>query len=203
MADTGFLNPTATGIIDNDFTTPTNAYSSNDEWASSQVEGKKQDYYNFSFDIPEGSTINGIESREEGHGSVAYTSIGVQCWNESSSTWSSDPNDEWFFGTTDSVHESGSSSSLWGKTWQSSDFSNDNFKFRIESFPGIGTVYVDHIQVKIYYSINHTKILTETLSVSESFKKEVSLSKSENVSFLDQLISYIPTIIRHILHIGP
>lgn len=62
-ADTGFLAPTAadsTGSLD-DWSDRTNAFVSDNAYATETSEGGDQRYTNFGFSVPSGATINGIE----------------------------------------------------------------------------------------------------------------------------------------------
>jgi len=63
-SDTELKSPTATGEDYNEWANPTNAYSSDDTYATAQ-SGEDQDYYNFDFDIPDSSIIEGIEVQVE------------------------------------------------------------------------------------------------------------------------------------------
>ena len=54
MADTGWKNPSAEGLVDSEWGSPTNAYTSDDSRANPDDSRwqDEQDYYNFSFGIP-------------------------------------------------------------------------------------------------------------------------------------------------------
>ena len=60
-ADTGFENPSATGDDYSQWSNPANAYFSDNVRATESSNGRQQDWYNFSFSIPVGATIDGIE----------------------------------------------------------------------------------------------------------------------------------------------
>ncbi len=98
-ADTGLQSPTATGEDYNQWVTningypPSNAYTSNNQYAEENRNDQQQDWYNFGFSIPGGSNIDGIEVRVEAQdnycndaegaivelswdGGVSYTSTG-------------------------------------------------------------------------------------------------------------------------------
>ena len=64
-ADTGLLSPTSTGEDFTAWSFGSRAYSSNDAYATSDTSLQRQDYYNFTFNIPANATIDGIEVQEE------------------------------------------------------------------------------------------------------------------------------------------
>ena len=158
--DEFWKSPTATGIMHNEWTTPGNAYSSDDQRTTAQGQWLEQDYYNFDFVIPANAIINGIEVKVEGHGDntgLEENRLIVDTWSASSDGWGVKNNGAggwWFLGSsgTDAIATGGGSTDLWGQTWQASDFSNDNFKLRIQTFSNPDSLFVDHIQVRVYYT---------------------------------------------------
>ncbi|MFA5154463.1 MAG: hypothetical protein WC554_18110, partial [Clostridia bacterium] len=154
MADTGWKSPTATGAVYNDFTNPTYAYSSNDQYATRLMANGstfRQSYSGFGFGVPAGATINGIEVSIEGHGSVQIA-LPHYIHNESAS------NNRLKYFThlvSDSAVVEGGASDLWSGTWVADDFSDESFYMYLTTDPdgtdGI-TISIDHIQVKVYYT---------------------------------------------------
>src|SRR3989344_6729137 len=71
-ADTGFLSPTAAGGSHNQWATPSNAFISDDAYATETSEGEDQSYENFGFSVPVGSLIHGIEMNVEAKSSDAF-----------------------------------------------------------------------------------------------------------------------------------
>ena len=80
--DTGWKSPTGTGDNYNQWTNPTNAYSSDDNYATAAIAGasKCQDYTNFNFDIPAGATIDGVEISLEWYRDGTGTTSGRVLW---------------------------------------------------------------------------------------------------------------------------
>src|SRR3989338_8952984 len=58
--DTGLKSPTATASP-NSWTNPSDAFSSNNTYASESTNNDSQGYRDFGFSVPGGATINGIE----------------------------------------------------------------------------------------------------------------------------------------------
>ena len=58
-------SPSATGDDYTDFSTPANAYTSNNQYAREAINNQDQDWFNFAFGIPAGAVIDGIEVRIE------------------------------------------------------------------------------------------------------------------------------------------
>ncbi len=170
MADTGWKSPTATGAVYNDFTNPTYAYSSNDQYATRlMADGStfRQSYSGFAFGVPAGATINGIEVSIEGHGSVQ---IALMHYVHSASA----AGDGGYYFThliSDSAVVEGSSSYLWSRTWIASDFSDENFYMYLTTddsgTDGI-TISIDHIQVKVYYT--EATISNVKINIGDTFK---------------------------------
>ena len=163
-ADTGYKSPTATGEDYNQWTLPTNAYSSNNNYASETTAGQEQDYYNFGFSIPSGATIDGVEVSLEGqcsgemiingdrvdvkvdlsdNGGTSYGTKKIKSF----SNFGSD--------VTQTLGGPTSGNTYWGLTLTDTDFSNVNFRVRIEMdrvTGGATGIFLDHIQVKVYYT---------------------------------------------------
>ena len=65
--DTDWHVPTATGAGVNDWTTPANAYASDDAYASEATQDEEQDYHTFVLAVPACDGIEGIELSLEHH----------------------------------------------------------------------------------------------------------------------------------------
>jgi hypothetical protein len=61
------------------FTNPSNAFASDDAYATVNVTGRQQVYANFGFDIPAGSTIKGITVAVEAN--TNYPELGTRNFN--------------------------------------------------------------------------------------------------------------------------
>lgn len=163
-ADTGFKSPTATGEDFNQWTDPTNAFSSNDVYATEVTVTEEQDYYNFTFGVPAGATIDGVEITVEGFcdGTVILNGdrcgIKIDISDDGGTSYGTKINS--LFGIdageiTATYGGATSGDAFWGLTLTDGDFSNTNFRARIEldTLTGGATTFdLDHLQVKVYYT---------------------------------------------------
>jgi len=171
MSDTGLKFPTATGDDHNQWSNPANAYANNGSAASESTVNQKQDWYNFSFGVPAGATIDGIEVKVEArdiycdpngadvelswNGGASYTSSG-KGFDGNCESWS--------------VETLGGATDTWGRSWSDSDFSDANFRIRLSmtGYTGDG-IDVDYIQVKVHYTpapvqTKYSGLVTDTLN---------------------------------------
>jgi hypothetical protein len=156
-------SPSATGDQFNEWVNPENAYSSDNQYADcglTEPQHAYQDYYNFDFGIPPNVIIQGIEVRCEGH----TTDTGQMWWilrlsGDGGSTWSAYRDSPDVNLNTDTTVYIGGSSDLWGESWTPSSFSNANFRLWIcplsLPWPPADAHHLDHIQVKVYYTVNN------------------------------------------------
>lgn len=172
MSDTGWKSP-GTVVDDSSigvdtWSNPANAISSDNTYATcSVVANYMLSHYlkatNFGFSVPTEATINGILVEfevKESLGSDKVSSNGVRIVKGgtigSVNKWDGI---EW--STTDTYKSYGSSSDLWGETWTPSDINSSNFGvvLQVSSNSGGGDAYVDHIQIKVYYTDNSTPVV--------------------------------------------
>ena len=179
MADTGWKSP---GTVVNDSSVGTVAWSNPDNVKTSDNSyaqvgesiNSLSTYYlkttNFGFNIPIGSTINGILIEVEKRAPEADDSSWVI--DNSIKIVKSDGS----FGTTnkadsltrwensDSYVSYGSDSDLWNESWTVSDINNSNFGVVISASLTVDhsvTAQIDHIQMKVYYTENTTPVVGE------------------------------------------
>jgi len=188
-ADTGLNSPTATGGAFNDWTNPTNAYSSNNVYAVANPPVKsnvKQSYENFSFGIPAGATINGMEASLEWYKTSSASSNGLYfyCTSDATDYWKSVSPP-----ATEGIVVTGASDDLWSSTPIDTDFSDANFHitvYIVSSQYVAACVYLDHIQVKVYY--------TEAASGPANLKSYNGLAKASIKSINGLAIASIKSI---------
>jgi len=183
MADTGWKSPQATGGVYNDFTTPANAYTSNNQYASRLMADGftyRQSYSNFDFGIPAGATINGIEVKIEG-----YSSTQIVLWHFIHSTsGGQDGSDTITHHTSEDTQIIGGPTDLWSCSWVSSDFSDGNFYmyFMTDSDGTDGiSLYIDQVQVKVYY----TEGTNQKINIGDSWKDIESMKINIGDSWKD------------------
>lgn len=187
--DTGFKSPTAEGGNHNQWSSGSNAYASDNQYATagSSDEDDDQSYENFNLGIPGGSVINGIEIRIEARSSDSNgCQAEVRMWNDSSNGHSSRRAQG--VDGSDDTYILGSPSDLWGESWTSLDFSNGNFHAEIQYDDSgnrtcNGTFYLDLFQVKVYYS-------TPTPSPSPTPAPSVPAPQVESPGLPPECIAY-------------
>ena len=142
------------------WSTVNNAKVSDDVYATATVSGIS--HYlkatNFGFSIPTGATINGIlvEIERKHASDVIYTIDSIVKIVKADGTFGTtnkaDTATHWT--TTDTYKSYGSSSDLWGETWDSTKINDVDFGvgLSIEGFVGTGVSYVDHIRITVYYT---------------------------------------------------
>lgn len=160
-ADTGSLSPTTTGSPSNQWSTPTNAFSSNNAYAVETTDLQKQDYATFGFSIPAGATINGIvvhvEARVRTPGAPLpeqwQSEVNVDLsWN-AGTTYTATKNNIWDSGMGEATQFYGGGADTWGRTWSVDDFSDANFRARVTMIKDDGGgIDMDHIRVTVYYT---------------------------------------------------
>jgi hypothetical protein len=134
---TGWRSPAANSVYKTGFTNPANAYSDSSGYASrdNNANGVAHVYYNYGFAIPANAVIQGIQVRLDWwlDSTAGTNSVRVYLSWDGGANWTafksaatertSDGN------PTDIV---GGASDTWGRTWAPSDFSNANFRVRLE-----------------------------------------------------------------------
>ncbi len=161
---TNWQSPTTTGEVNNNFTNPANAYASDNSMADSGLTiGNKQDYGDFSLNVPSGATIIGIQVKIEGNQPDAnWITGGVRLSWDNGTTWTAQKSlAHNFWGSADKFVVFGHARSLWGRTWTQSELSNANFRIQLEllaQYTGTREWLVDHIQVRVFYSLPATLI---------------------------------------------
>jgi hypothetical protein len=174
LSNTGWVSP---GTVVNDsavgldaWSNPSNASSEDGTYASLSAMSStfSYSYYlkatNFSFNIPTGSTINGIEAQIKRYDDYQYTyddDVKIVLSNGSIGSEDKAKTDAW--GGTLAYFTYGGSSDLWSETWSVSDINDVDFglafyvRYNDDSNGSIGNnVYVDHIQIKVYYTESST-----------------------------------------------
>ena len=149
--DTGWKSPTSSGATFNQWTNGGNAFANDGQYAEATEGNKYQSYEVFNFGIPVRAVIRGIEVRCDAKASPETADLLIAIIRTSGDdagakeeTWE----------TEEQYHALGSSTDLWGKTpWLVTDFSNDNFSIWLITNDSERSYYLDHIQIKVYYTI--------------------------------------------------
>ena len=150
--DSNFKKPTTLGSV-SQWTNPTNAYLENNMYATAATTGLMQDYRTFNFNVPEESTISGIEVRLAARAQSAGGSIGVELsWNDGETTTASG-NQTTPLTTSSTLYLLGGGSATWGRSWNPGDFSNGTFTLRLTSDLSNNTIELDAVDVRVYHAV--------------------------------------------------
>ena len=153
--DGGWSAPSASAN-NNGVGNPNNVFSSNDTYADIASTNDLVNYRNFGLAIPNGATIDGIEVAIEGYSTGTRNADVALSWNNGTSITA--PFKTTTMPTTTAASEAtailGGAADTWGRTWSSADFANGSFAVRVEGTSGGGsTLYIDQLQVKVYYQL--------------------------------------------------
>jgi hypothetical protein len=172
VTSTGFLAPSADGpetvkAGDNNGyeVSPDNAYiadglvatdansGNNPDTSCTNPQKDKHRYYNYNFNIPTMTALNGIEVRLTGSAATTASSpkICIQLsWNRGD-TWTAPQSIP--LTTTNATYILGSPTDTWGRTWTLGDFTNTNFRVRVIDVASStsNTFSLDAIAVNITY----------------------------------------------------
>jgi hypothetical protein len=185
-ADSGWKAPSLSIPSDGTgFTNPDNAFSSDDVYATVDVDGQQQQYTNFGLSIPDGATINGIRVRVEAHHSTGHglrRFVVDLSWN-GGTNWTSTTLKTGQFGTSDTTRTVGSTTQTWGRTWSADDFTDANFRVRLTTDLGSGTLSVDYVVVRVYYTATHTINASADTGGSISPSGAVTVTHGANQTF--------------------
>lgn len=147
VQNTGWKNPTNTGNYKNEWTSPINAFLSDDNYATSFVGGKNQDYSGFNFNIPTQAKINGIEIKVEGHGlSKEFPKIFVALGKPM--IISGITKNDYFPSDSDGTLVFGGPNDNWKRNWTATEINN----LGVWIYDSGYNLWVDNIQAKVYYS---------------------------------------------------
>jgi uncharacterized delta-60 repeat protein len=150
------------------WTTPGNAFSSNDTYASVSVDGTTSRYIkctNFGFSIPSGVTITGIvvgvERKANSNANGGSQDAAVRAVKGGTIGTTDKSTATIYPIAADTFEDHGSSSDLWGTTWTSSDINASNFGAAISvkkasASGNAHTVTIDTVRITVYYSFNPT-----------------------------------------------
>ncbi len=161
--NTGWLNPTTTGENTNDFTNPSNAYSSNNTDATRQLTSANtyysQDYGDFSINTS-AANATGIqvflECAVDDNSGQTYT-LRMELSKDNGASWVTSKTitgHDWVEAVNvDTFFIFGHARSLWGQTWTPTDLDNDHFRIRFsaQSSVTLKNIAVDHIKVRVFY----------------------------------------------------
>jgi len=162
-ADTNFHPPSAV-VSNTGWANPERVYSSDNNRATADITTDIVEYGTFNLGVPGGATINGIEVRLEGFNNfgrqaeISLTGNVGATWTQTKITstplsWTS----------SDGTALYGTATDKWGRvSWNYDEFSNANFRLRLDATTSLGDLKVDSLAAKVYYTPN-TPPTTPTL----------------------------------------
>ncbi len=144
----GFQAPTSNGTTYNEWTTGSNAYASDDTYATAASANLRQSYGTFGFNVAPGNTVNGITVKFEASASTnAGTIQAALSWDGDTSVTAVQTTAT--LSTVDNVYTLGGATDTWGHSFTPTELNNTNFRLRIISQTSSNTVKVDAVQVKV------------------------------------------------------
>jgi len=177
-----FLVTANSTISNNSVGNPDKGWVSDNDYATFDY---KNDYAEYGFPvisnpttITPGSVINGIEVLVKGKTNIGKD-FEVSIWNASNNTYTS--SQKATMSTSDSTQTLGGSADLWGESWTVTDFSDANFKIKVDVNKDDGTAYLDHVEVKIYTTEPVVTVANPTLSNSCGLDVTLILDNSGSV----------------------
>jgi len=209
--DTGYKSPTTTPSpgSENDWTNPANAYASDDSYATvfsfSYGGAWLQNYGTFGFGIGAGDTINGIEIGVEHKEDAALDLNYIRLWWYCASDALLSDLAAITKRTTEQVDTAGGATSLWGRTPVGSDFSDANFyvRYLINNAEFSGTMYLNHIQVKVYYTAGPTtyyqtlpsiEVASPSIADIIGYSRTLAIAESSVLSLSKTIYFYISLV---------
>ena len=155
-SNTGWKDPTTTGETDNNWTNPTNAYTSDNIDATESTTGTNgdQDFGDFGISLTD-ETIRGVQVKVEftADTSTEVAKVAVEVSLDNGSTWSSALAGQLENDGADDIIIYGHANYLWGETWTASDTSDDEFRVRVEfdAVESNDNLLVDDVSVRVFY----------------------------------------------------
>ncbi len=167
-SDTSYLAPSATS---GNWSNGSNSYANGGGFATG-TQNRYQTFSNFGFSVPVNSAITGIEVQADTWSSnndfcqldVDLSWNGGSNWTNQKSTGN--------LGNSETTKTLGTPSDNWGRTWNYGDFTNSNFRLRVQhgdsgsACSNSDSTYLDFIRAKVTYISNVAPVITEGTSVN-------------------------------------
>jgi len=132
-------------------------YSSDNNRASADSSSDAVELKNFDLNIPTGVIVKGIEVSVEGYtGNTRQAAVSLS-WNGGTSYTTgagTGLKNTSLPGTTsaaETVTLLGNGTDLWGRSWSAANFSNSNFRVKLDATTGSSDVYIDQVKVSVTY----------------------------------------------------
>jgi len=155
--DTSWRSPTIFGLIIDEWNDENNVAHSDNAYANDYDTGEEDelDVSAFGFNLIFTDIIDGIQVSVEARSNQEppdYKTLYVKLSWDGGSSWTSTQQQD--FSGTETTKIYGSPTNTWGRTWAGDEFSDDNFRVMIIGSSDPGVLFVDHIQVRVFYTLN-------------------------------------------------
>ena len=160
--DTGWLTSSSEGDCKSDWqSVETDGGGDAMNWGIGFPVADENSFYDYSFNIPSGSNIDGIEVKVYGrtHSSSHSGSLTIKMSPDACSSYSSGISKSWSYNSGNNYNQIyGSSTEDWGRSWSVSEFSDDNFRLygQVSGFGTYEILDVEQMWVKVYYSASNS-----------------------------------------------
>jgi len=134
------------------FTNPNNAFSQDRVYASC-TSAKSQQYANFGFSLPPGSSLQGIQIDVTGYCDNSDAYITASLSSNGGTSFSAGKTTTSFKGHNNMTNSLGGNTDLWGTTWSVNYFSDLNFRLKLNStgsMSGGHQFKIDYVQATLY-----------------------------------------------------
>lgn len=209
MADTGWLSPSAgrnldvggvswlvpakVTVDDGDYTSATNV----DTNPSDTLNG-----YTYGANIPTDATINGIEVRIDRYCSHVdeIKDSTLHLMDDTATKGSNKADTVNYWPTTTAFATYGGSTDLWGAAWTYSQINASTFGVGLSGVSvSYETLYVDVIQVKIYYTEPQTASVADTLNLADTILSNPGVSLADILNLSDAMSVNLSSVVADIL----
>jgi hypothetical protein len=162
-ATDGFFSPTKAKSNGPGWRNSIYTFTSNDYYATATAPNKRLKLTNFYITPIQGNaTIDGIEVTVEGK----TLGLGVEVQVDGGGGMKATK--QVALSESEAVYTLGGSTDTWGKTWSPSAFTNANFSILLKTTGTNAdkgkTVSIDHVKVKIYYTVGDTTLILSPVS---------------------------------------
>lgn len=183
-SQTSYLNPSEDF---GDFSNPGNAYLNDGSYATIKG-GQDHRYWGFDFEVPAGSSIEGIEinlSAKAFNPSVVGEALDVELSWDGGQNWTSTDTRVDIKSTSERSYKVGGASDDWGRTWSVSELTNSDFRVKLDNITisqPIKIVELDQVAIKIFYSSGITIVAPGDVSLAVD-RGEVTETSTLSLSY--------------------
>jgi len=163
------------------WTTPTNIYTSNNQYAYARIPWDSESHYlratQFGFSIPAGATIDGLEARFERKAEIADAIEDMDLHLVYGGSQRGIDKAALMWSATEGYVTYGSPSDGWGASLTQAIVNHSSFGIQISVLNSYEEeedwrAYVDHIQIRIYYTEVGTNI---KINIADAWKEAAEL----------------------------